>query len=146
MGTERPHSQSREIRKVEVPTPLIVPSFSSRGFPQLRNLWQESQHRLYGVALISSYDIAEQLIPADATDSVNIAFLDSGQYETNDQFVNFSGRHIPAPSASWTRDRHHQTLAAIDKTANVVLVNFDHPGRIGDQVNRASEDEPVSVW
>ena len=143
MGAHRLHAQSREIKSVEVPTPLIVPSFSSRGFPQLTELWAEFRHRLYGVALISSYDIAEQLIPAGATESVNLAFLDSGQYETNDQFVNLSGRHVPASSASWTRDRYHQTLTAIDKTANVVLVNFDHAGKIGDQVTSASEDFSV---
>ena len=143
MGSSRPRAQSREIKKVEVPTPLVVPSFTSRGFPQLAELWEEFRHRLYGVALISSYDIAGQLVPSNATDTVNLAFLDSGQYETNDQFVNFSGRHIPAPSTSWTRDMHHQTLAGVDSTANIVLVNFDHPGEVGDQVISASEDFSV---
>ena len=140
MGTDKPHAQSREIRKVEVPTPLIVPSFSSRGFPQLTELWAEFRHRLYGVALISSFDIEERLIPADAPETVNLTFFDSGQYETNGQFVNFSGRHVPVSSASWTRDRHRKTLAAIDKTANIVLVNFDRPGAIGDQLASALQD------
>ena len=143
MGPTRSHAQRREIKKVEAPTPLVVPSFSSRGFPQLAELWEECRHRLYGVALTSSYDIAEQLISTDAIDAVNLAFLDSGQYETNDQFVNFSGRHIPAPSASWTRDRHHQTLETIDNTANIVLVNFDRPRKIDEQVISASEDFSV---
>ena len=51
MGTERPHAQSREIGEVEVQTPLIVPSFSSRGFSQVSEIWEEFRHRLYGVAL-----------------------------------------------------------------------------------------------
>ena len=57
--------------------------------------------------------------------------------------MNFSGRHVPAPAASWTRDRHHQTLATIDNTANIVLVNFDHPGKIDNQVASASRDFSV---
>ena len=35
MRDERPHCQPRQVEKVEISTPLIVPSFSSCGFPHV---------------------------------------------------------------------------------------------------------------
>ncbi len=140
MGTERPHAQSREIGKVEVQTPLIVPSFSSRGFSQVSGIWEEFRHRLYGVALVSSFDIAEGLIPANVTDTMNLTVYDSGLYETSEQLASAGGEHTLPCSTNWTRSRYHKTIAEIDSTANIMLVNFDHRGILEEQLEFASED------
>ena len=144
MGTERPHAQSREIEKVEVQTPLIVPSFSSRGFSQVSEIWEEFRHRLYGVALVSSLDVAEGLIPTDVTDTLNFTIYDSGLYETSDQFMSASGEHILPYSTDWTRSQYHKTVTEIDNTANFMLVNFDHRGRLEEQLEFASEDFSIA--
>ena len=140
MGLERPHAQRRVIGKVEAPTPLIVPSFSSRGFPRLPDLWEEFRHRLYGVGLVSVLDVAERLIPADVTDTLNLTLFDSGMYEANKQFANFNGCFVPASCTNWTRSRYHATLSGIDRIANTVLVNFDEPGSLEDQIASAAEN------
>ena len=140
METERPHAQSREIGKVEVQTPLIVPSFSSRGFSQVSEIWEEFRHRLYGVALVSSFDIAEELMPANVTDTTNLILYDSGLYETSEQLAIPGGEHTLPYSTNWTRSRYHKTVVEIDSTANVMLVNFDHRRMLEEQIEFASED------
>ena len=144
MRTERPHAQSREIREVEVQTPLIVPSFSSRGFSQLSEIWGYFRHRLYGVALVSSLDIAEGLIPADVTGTTNVTVYDSGLYESSEQLTSNSEEHTPPHSTSWTRSRYHKTVMEIDNNANVILVNFDHQGVLEEQIEFALEDFSIT--
>ena len=48
---ERPHGQIRRIDKVGVPTPLLVPSFSSCGFHRVADIYGEMRDKLYGVCL-----------------------------------------------------------------------------------------------
>ena len=85
MQIEYPHAQSRSIEKLQVKTPLIVPSFSSRGFPSVWSIYAEMKHRLYGVCLVSASDLANGFIPTDAIDISNITILDSGVYECDNQ-------------------------------------------------------------
>ena len=59
MQVESPHAQRRSIDKLDVPTPLVVPSFSSRGFPFLTDIWNELSHKLYGVCLDEAYPDAQ---------------------------------------------------------------------------------------
>lgn len=58
MEVESPHAQIRRVHKLGVATPLIAPSFSSRGFPYVSEIWEEFRHRLYGVCLVSAFDVA----------------------------------------------------------------------------------------
>ena len=75
MQIEYPHAQSRSIEKLQVKTPLIVPSFSSRGFPSVGSIYAEMKNRLYGVCLVSASDLANGFIPADAIDLSNRNYL-----------------------------------------------------------------------
>ena len=140
MGTDRHHARRREIGKVQVETPLIVPSFSSRGFSKVSEMWKQFRYRLNGAALGSLFDMAEGLVPISMTDNVNLAVFDSGLYETRDIPTNGGGCHAPPSGAIWTRSRYHKTLIDIDKTANSVLVNYDHLGNLKEQIALASED------
>ena len=42
-----------------------------------------TRNKLYGVCLVSVFDVAEGRIPSDVTEFVNVVFLDSGLFETN---------------------------------------------------------------
>ena len=139
MNIEYPHAGNRRIDKLEVSTPLIAPSFSSRGFPHISNVWEEFKHKLYGVCLVSAFDVAEMRIPADATDMVNVIIVDSGLYETSEEYS--SGKlHASALTSDWTRVRYKETVRDIGQKGNVILVNFDEIGKLEEQIERSSED------
>ena len=140
MQVESPHAQSRRIDKLDVPTPLVVPSFSSRGFPLLTEIWNELSHKLYGVCLVSAFDVAEGRIPSDVTDLVNVVFWDSGLFETNDEWTEANGHGAQSKSVKWTKEQYRDTLKNIGRTGNSVVVNFDEVGDLENQVLNALED------
>ena len=140
MEVEYPHNQVRRVRKLEVGTPLIAPSFSSWGFPHISDIWEEFRHRLYGVCLVSAFDVASGFIPSDVANMVNVIILDSGLYETDKGWTKSGYRDTLPSTANWTRFRYHETTKCIGEGGNAILVNFDHVGELEDQIERASED------
>ena len=140
MEVDNPHAQMRMVHKLGVRTPLIVPSFSSRGFPHVADIWDEFSHKLYGVCLVSAFDVAAGRIPSDVTDSVNVVILDSGLYEVDDRMVGSCDQYAPSMPVTWTRHQYHETLNVIGQTAKVILVNFDQIASLEDQLCWASED------
>ena len=139
MEIEFPHANVRRIHRLDVTTPLIAPSFSSCGFPDVLHIWEEFKHKLYGVCLVSAFDISKGHIPEDTYDSVNVVIVDSGIYETNCEHIS-GDLHTKTQAIKWTRARYHEIVQGIGNRGNVILVNFDQPGRLEDQIERACED------
>ena len=140
MGAEYIHAQMRRVDKVNVPTPLIVPSFSSRGFPNLTNIWEEFSDKLYGVCLVSAFDVAQGDIPRNVSDLVNVVVWDSGSFETSSGHTDFNGHHVASTPAEWTRKQYREALKNIGEGSNAIVVNFDEIGTLEDQISNASED------
>ena len=140
MEAECPHAQVRRIHKLDVRTPLIAPSFSSRGFPSVSDIWEEFRHKLFGVCLVSAYDVATGLIPADVADLVNVVIVDSGLYETSKGWNGPGDLYTPSSVHDWTREQYHEAVKSNDERRNTVLVNFDQVGTLQDQIARALED------
>ena len=125
---------------MDVGTPLIAPSFSSRGFPHLSDIWEEFRLKLYGVCLISAFDVAHGRIPNGVTDLVNVAILDSGPYETRVRKPDLKATEFSPHSEDWEREQYLKAVQGMGAQGNLVLVNFDHVGRLEDQVELAVED------
>lgn len=140
MQVESPHAQVRRIDKLGVPTPLIVPSFSSRGFPSLPDIWNQLSYKLFGVCLVSVFDVTEGFIPSNVSEMVNVVFWDSGVFEIDGGRKEIIGDHAPATCANWRKEQYHETLRTIGEGANAVVVNFDEVGSLEDQIRRALED------
>ena len=140
MQVESSHAHVRRIDKLGVPTPLIVPSFSSRGFPSLANIWNQLSYKLFGVCLVSAFDVAEGLIPSNVSELVNVVFWDSGVFETNAGQKKISRDHAPSTCANWRKEQYRETLRTIGEGANAVVVNFDEIGSLEDQIRYALED------
>jgi hypothetical protein len=125
-------------------TPLLVPSFSSKGFPDVNKIVQYSSELITDVALVSAYDIHYKLV-TDPFTFPSIVFLDSGGYEASkDQELSDIGNldHLPKP---WTREMHEAQLAAWNSTSPCVFISFDSPKErlpIKEQIERARSMAP----
>ncbi len=140
MQDEQPHCQKRNVEKVDVGTPLIVPSFSSCGFPQVANIYDLMKDKLYGVCLVSALDIASRRIPTDVTTDVNLVLVDSGMYEARNTASRQIDDCLLEPNSDWVRQQYLAIAGCIDSGANAILVNYDGIESIEQQIKQASED------
>lgn len=124
----------------EVKTPLLVPSFSSKGFPEIETILQFSEEFLTDTLLVSAYDISYKKVPNTVT-FVPLVFLDSGGYECSKD-VEFSDLgvmpHNPQP---WNPEMHKAIVDGWDSTIQTVLISYDHPSHrhpITEQISHAN--------
>lgn len=134
------HPGRRSIAQFGVETPLLVPSFSSRGFHEVASLYRELRNDLYGVSLVSAFDMSTQRIDNDLADIADLILLDSGVYETKPFAVAADGYHPEPAHGTWDRDAYRDYLRAVQPTATVLAVSFDHYGPIERQIELAVED------
>lgn len=140
MQDERAHFQARRVEKVGTSTPLIVPSFSSCGFPHVADIYNLMKDKLYGVCLVSALDMAAHRIPTDVTDEVNLVLIDSGMYEArNTQSRQVDDGRLSA-NGDWARGEYLEIAGRIDPGANVTLVNYDGSESMERQIMQALED------
>lgn len=123
-------------------TPLLVPSFSSKGFPDVANIIQYCSELIDNVMLVSAYDLHyENIIPP--FDFASLIFLDSGGYEASKdaELSDFGDKeHFPK---EWSREFYEAQIAAWTTGPNTtsVIVNYDHPKErldIRAQIDRAA--------
>src|ERR1700724_67652 len=91
----------REIER----TPLLGPSFSSKGFPDVRKIIDYSSEIIQGPTLVSAYDLHYDKI-SPPFDFASLLFLDSGGYEASKdaELSDFGERdHVPN---EWTPEMH----------------------------------------
>ena len=139
LRVEPSHARGRMIKKLEVPTPLVIPSFSSRGFSEVSDIYKVMKYRLYGVCLVSASDIAENKISDDVTDAANFVIIDSGLFENGQETSDVTFNTLP-PRNVWPRRRYHETLCRIGNRTNTAMVNYDQRTSVERQIERASED------
>ena len=140
MLIDPPHCQTRRIETVDVSTPQIVPSFSSSGFPDVARIYSEMRDSLYGVCLVSALDLASGCIPTDVADDVNLVLVDSGMYEVRKAIGAPIYTLPPVAGHNWSRQKYLSVAVEIDPISNTILVNYDCPRPIGQQIEHAVED------
>lgn len=125
-------------------TPLLVPSFSSKGFPDVKKIIASCSELIEGVTLISAYDLHHQKIEPPF-DFPSLIFLDSGGYEASKdvELSDFGDRdHHPK---EWTQELHERVLERWLPGVPSVVISYDHPKeRVGfaDQIDRAHSIAP----
>lgn len=143
---------------VVVRTPLLVPSFSSKGFgfaptrraqakgstPKRVSAVSEalefSAQFLDKAALLSAYDIHHGHLkrPERFYDRPSVLFMDSGGYETTavyDDSHSFAPAYTPLP---WTPDDYRSVLAAVPEHVPLVVVSPDRHGAVKSQIRAAT--------
>src|SRR5579862_8775797 len=120
-------------------TPLLIPSFSSKGFSEIDKIVKYCSELIDGVTLISAYDLHYGKIKLPI-DFPSLIFLDSGGYEASkDSELSDLGdkEHVPKP---WSQDMHDAQLAIWQPSVPSVLISYDHPKErlpIQSQIDRA---------
>ena len=125
-------------------SPLIVPSFSSKGFPNIRAMMGTLSEYITESSLVSLYDIHYGNINKK-NNFADLLFIDSGGYEASVDSDLSDAKKFSGKPNSWP---HKVYLSALKKlrfppeTAHVI-VNYDNPrSRLTyrKQVNRALSD------
>ncbi|AEG02838.1 hypothetical protein [Methylomonas methanica] len=122
-------------------TPLLLPSFSSKGFGNIQNILKTTEEVIDGEILVSAYDIYHRNLegPFDFAEAI---FLDSGGYEAGveEELASIPKHdHIPQP---WNIEAYTEVVSKWQSSRPTVIISFDHPeARIdtSTQINRASE-------
>src|SRR6266508_3559467 len=107
-------------------TPLLIPSFSSKGFPDAQKIIEYSSEIIDGVTLVSAYDIHYGEI-TPPFDFHSLIFLDSGGYEAakEAELSDFGDtEHVARP---WSQDMHEAVLSKWQPAVPRVLISYDHP-------------------
>jgi hypothetical protein len=108
-------------------TPLVVPSFSSKGFPEVDKIIQTLEEAITSCVLVSAYDINYGFVPIPLTFPAFV-FLDSGGYEcAKDTELSDLGYidHKPRP---WSAEDHTKVLDSWKSETPTIVVSYDHPG------------------
>lgn len=126
-------------QKVTVKTPLLLPSFSSKGFPNVKKMLKASEEYISDEVLISAYDIHHGMIepPFDFASTI---FLDSGGYEASkdaELSETYDREHVVKP---WDMKSHQKVVSEWSSISPTIFVSFDSPeirATTKDQIERA---------
>src|SRR6266478_1274244 len=80
----------------ELKTPILLPSFSSKGFPKVQKILKASEEYIADEILVSAYDISHGILSQEF-DFASAIFLDSGGYEASrdaDLSEIYEGEHM----------------------------------------------------
>jgi hypothetical protein len=138
-------------RQTVAETPLLLPSFSSKGFPQVRQIMNLMAEFITGPILISAYDVHYRLIPRKIT-FPQLLFLDSGGYEArieHDLSETYGKLHKPG---QWSQQLYERVLKEWSSKWPTIAISFDSPARflsLSKQINLAVELQkkyPHLLW
>lgn len=133
-----------------VETPLLVPSFSGKGFEMQKNgksmiakVIAATSTMLTDAMLVSAYDLHYRHIehPSRLGSIPGITFVDSGGYEiSDDQDLSSVRIHNPVKHA-WTEELLRSVLKSWPKRLAAVFVSYDNPNEkrpsISEQLSRS---------
>lgn len=132
--------KARIIRKIDIKTPLIVPSFSSKGFPKIIEIYDQVKEHLVDSSLISAFDLHHNLMPGDKEIyASDVLFIDSGGYEKRGEYdLAELYRHKYIPS-DWSLELYETQLDKLNPLSKLVIVNFDEVDLLESQIKKAHE-------
>jgi len=128
-------SAIRHPSGVTLQTPLLVPSFSSKGFQfnkdgesEITIALEITSEVLYESMLVSAYDLFYGHIPrlTDLRGLPDVILLDSGGYETSDEHELSSVFRHAVPIRDWDEPKLKMVLDSWPPHVPAIFVNFDH--------------------
>jgi hypothetical protein len=142
---------------VSVETPLLIPSFSSKGFSgdgakptrkgrggsgssEVRQILGTAAEFLTTAYLISAFDIAKGHLPkaVDLPSKPDLIVVDSGGYEVSGDYDFSEVFRSPLPEQAWESDELVSVLDDWPAEIPAIFVSYDHPKK------RRSFDDQVA--
>jgi hypothetical protein len=125
---------------VAVETPLLVPSFSSKGAgfnkagqSNIKEIFEGVASKyLTDIMLVSAFDLAKGHIPSIVSAVTEMTIIDSGGYEISDLHdLSTVYQHSPSPHevSEWVEERLCEVYNSWPEHIPAVLVSFDRPDR-----------------
>lgn len=127
-------------------TPMLVPSFSSCGFPQDKQQLQRvtnDNFRLYAKEfeslLVSAYDLYHGYVSFDDIPEGNTIIVDSGGYEVSQEDDDSAIYWKPQPQAgaTWNETMLLKILTKLPDDPRFIFVNLDSNDNVSAQAHRA---------
>lgn len=115
---------------VSMQTPLLIPSFSSKGFAnEIGRILETASEFLTETFLVSAYDIYHMHLPQPSNLSCTpeLIVVDSGGYEVSTEPDYFAAvQPLPHP-LPWTSENLESVIDNWPEYVPAVFVSFDHP-------------------
>jgi hypothetical protein len=136
----------RKTARLGIETPLLVPSFSSRGFPGIGEFIEALRPDIGDLCLVSAFDVVNGRVPQSFETLADIVLLDSGLYESSSTAVAVD-THLPHPGwEDWTRTDYRRFLSEVAARlpmTNAIVVSYDTYAPLAAQVEAAHDDFSV---
>jgi len=116
--------ECRNIRTYDLPTPILIPSFSSKGFPEIAGVWGSIDRFLPDAVLVSSYDLFYGHLGPEIN-TPTLLFVDSGGYEARGDFELSEIYNVDYRPNEWDREKHRSGLNKLKSYSAQVLISFD---------------------
>ena len=144
MQSELARSMPLKIRgaPVNVKTPLLVPSFSSKAMLDVDRLFEELSPSITESFLISAYDLHYNFIQLPTCELAEVVFLDSGGYEAAKDHDKMDPLYDAGQTNAWTIEDYRSLLETVALIMPTFVTAFDHPAErrpIEEQVRIAVE-------
>lgn len=136
------YCKQRRIKPLDFVTPILVPSFSSKGIKDIGQVHTYYKEYLLDASLVSAFDLHYENILNDNLYESEILFVDSGGYERDkehDMSDIYGNEYIPNV---WNRELYYAQIKRIEPITRTVLVNYDYVERFSlfEQIDKANEN------
>ena len=119
---------------VTLETPMLVPSFSSKGFglersgdSEVNAICSVASEYLTETMLISAFDLACHSLPILTSAITELTFVDSGGYEISDYHDLSAIYRHPLKLEDWSVEKLTEVYSLWPNHIPAVFVNYDHP-------------------
>jgi hypothetical protein len=110
-------------------TPLLIPSFSSKGFREMNKIIKVMTEFITEAVLVSAYDIHHKLLVSRQLTFPSVIFLDSGGYEARVEHDLSEAYGQDYKPKKWTAKDHHDVLAQWQSPRPTIVISYDSPRR-----------------
>jgi hypothetical protein len=110
-------------------TPLLIPSFSSKGFSEMKKIIRVMSEFITEAALVSAYDVHYKLLNPKRLTFPSAIFLDSGGYEARVEHDLSEAYGQDYKPKKWTEEDHREVLVNWQSPISTIIISYDSPRR-----------------
>jgi hypothetical protein len=119
---------------ITIETPLLIPSFSSKGFgvskqgkSEIKEIFNKTSWLLTETMLVSAYDLSQKHLDPIISAITEITFVDSGGYEISDIHDLSAVYRYPVIHETWTENELRNVYNDWPEHVPAVFISYDHP-------------------